>query len=224
MEKQYFYQERNLKVSKTQSTVVSIVPVHIKIQKTSLFGCPTEIAKASPFDPKVLIVDDCWHRIYLGVERSWMNITDLSADVARAIVNDFIKSSICTDEGAEPGIFSIPNKVVDDIKILEKEYKDELALARVRQDKWEINLIKMADDDWSKSGHMHRAISNLQRDIAKRRRMEKEWLFIPEGELAHGMVKCPACKIPIEKDTIICASCKLVLKPEEYKKFQFAVA
>jgi hypothetical protein len=209
---------------KTRSTVVSIVPINIKIQKVGLYGCPDSIEKADPFHPKTLIVGDCWHEIYIGVERGRLKVTDLSADVARAIVNDFIRAQICTSDGAEPGIFCIPNRVVEDVKILETEFSQELKNARFTQDKWEINLIKMADDDWSKSGHSHRAISNLQRDIAKRRRMDKEWLFVPEGEMAHGMIKCIACKTPVEKDAIICATCKTVLQPEEYKKLQSTAA
>lgn len=208
----------------TQSTVVSIVPVEIKIQKTSLFGCPAGIEKADPQHPKMLTVPDCWHRLYLGAERGWMNINDMSEDVARAIVHDYIKSSICTEEGAQPGIFAIPLKVVTDVKVLETQYAEQMANARQEQDKWEINLLKMADDDWSKSGHMHRAVSNLQRDIAKRRKLDKEWLYVPEGELAYDMIKCPACKSPVDKTAVVCASCKLILKPEEHKKLQFVAA
>ena len=207
----------------TKSTIVSIVPTKVKVDMAgALYPSLFEIPKADDLMPEVLIVEDAKTRIYLGTERGYFTTTILSAELAQAIAHDYVQSCICyAPPDCSPGIFAMPDQVITKNDV-EKVCKVELAQARRSQRAWYEALIKMADDDWAKSGHMHRSISNLQRDIAKKLRLEKEWLFIPEGNLPHGMIKCPACKTAIEPDVILCPNCKLILKPEEHKKLVFA--
>jgi hypothetical protein len=208
----------------SQSTVVSIVPVKIEIRKSgALYPDSWDIPKADDLAPEVLVIDDAKTRVYLGVERGYFWTKILSAELANAIVRDYIQSCICTDADCFPGIFDVPNTVVTK-KDVEKVCAVQLTRARLTQSNWYNRLIRAADDDWAKSGHSHRTISNLQRDIAKKMRLNKEWIFISQDDTPYGMLKCPACKQNIEKDAIICAHCNLILKPEEHKKLSFVGA
>jgi hypothetical protein len=201
-----------------KSSVVSIVPVEIHVNaEGAYYPGIYHIPKADDLLPKVIHVGEGWHRVYLGVERGWRRFPITSSEIAKAIVNDYIRSSICTGEGCEPGIFSIPNKTIENA---EKECKEQLVVARSKQLRWYEMLIRMADNDWSKSGHRHNVISDLQRFIAKKLKLDKEWLF--EAKIEEGSVKCPACFSAISKDAIVCFNCRLVLKPEEYTKLKFA--
>jgi len=206
-------------MEETQSTIVSIVPVEIYVNSQGAYYPGVyRIPKADDMLPQILLIDDGWHRLYLGAERGWRRFNLLSHEIAKSIVDDYIRSSICVGEGCQPGIFYAP-KVIQK-EVIEKECKEQLSIARSRQLRWYEMLIRMADNDWSKSGHRHNVISDLQRFIAKKLKLEKEWLF--EAKIQEDSVKCPACFSIISKEAIVCFNCRLILKPEEYAKLRFA--
>lgn len=207
----------------TKSSVVSIVPIAIKVNKMGAMH-PNEwiIPPSINEQPQVLVVEDGFAMVYINAERGRIKTPILSFDLARSIVEDYLRSCICTKEGCEPGIFFIPKAVnVDDVK---KSYVMQLLEARARQKRWFEEMMRVADDDWSKSGHKHSAISNLQRTIAKMLGLNKEWLFMTREDVPVGTMKCPACKTLIEADAIVCLNCRLILKPDEHKKLAFVGA
>jgi hypothetical protein len=200
------------------ATVVSIVPCDLKLDIMGIHPGNFFIPKADEDDPKVLHIGNSWHMIYLGADRDSLKVTDLSYDIARSIVEDFKRSVICVEPGCEPGLFWVPRMVSEnDVKL---HLFNELQDASVMQTAWYLKLIKMADDDWTKSGHLHRSISDLQRWIAKKLQMEKEWLYVPKND--PSLNKCPACRNVVDKESIICGHCKLILQPDKYKEMEFA--
>ena len=199
-------------------TVVSIVPTYLNLDIVGIFPGSFRIPAADDDKPEVLYVGDSVHYVYLGADRGMFKVKDLAADVCKSIVNDFKKSIICSNPGAEPGLFWMDGEV----KNVEKECAIELKNARELQKKWYVEMINMADDDWQRSGHIHKTISNLQRLIAKKLGMDKEWLYQSDDDVAMGSLKCPACKIIIDKDSVLCNNCKLILKPDEFRKLTFA--
>ena len=202
----------------TQSTILSLVPIDIKIErKGAMYPDTWLIPKSDTITPTNFLVEDGWSRTYLGAERGHMRIPILSFELAKSLVSDYIRSCIAVLEGCEPGIFSVEGKV-DDVK----KYDKELSLAKVRQLRWFEELIRMADNDWAKSGHKHNVISNLQRDVARLLGLDKEWLFVTKDDTPAGSIRCPSCKSIVDKDAIVCMNCKLILNPTEYKKLSFA--
>ena len=204
----------------TESTIVSIVPVEIVVNKSgAVYPGNWVIPQADDLKPKTLIIRDGWTRIYLGVERGYFKTPILSAELAQSVVNDYVRSCIGFGDNCQPGIFSVSDKVITNP---EKECAEQLNIARVQQNNWYDKLIMDADNDWSRSGHSHRTISDLQRLIARKRRLDKEWLHTNPNDTPSGMIKCPACQSDIESKSIVCKHCHLVLKPEEHKKLVFA--
>src|SRR5205814_837220 len=128
----------------------------------ALYGDTWLIPKSNTMTPTNFLVEDGWSRTYLGAKRRHMKIPILSFELAKSLFSDYIRSCIAVLEGCEPGIFAVEGKV-DDVK----KYDKELSLAKVRQLRWFEELIRMADNDWAKSGHKHNVISNLQRDVAR---------------------------------------------------------
>lgn len=208
----------------TRSTIVSIVPVKIEVRKAgALYPDTWDIPKADDLFPEVLHIDDARTRVYLGIERGYFWTPILSAELAQSIVNDYVRSCIGYEPPyAQPGIFSVPDEVIAK-KDVEKLCASQLTTVRISQNNWYEKLIRDADNDWARSGHSHRTISNLQREIAKKKRLDKEWIFSTPTEIPHGMQKCMACKQSIESDAIVCHHCGLVLKPEEHKKLEFSL-
>jgi hypothetical protein len=121
---------------------------------------------------------------------------------------------------AHPGVFWEPKVILPES--IEKECVEKLSQARISQLAWEEMLVKMADEDWIKSGKRPRSISDLQRQVAKNRGYEKEWLYIPKVEEGATILVCPACRTQISSLAVVCANCNLILKPDDYKKLQFA--
>lgn len=207
-----------------KSSIISIVPVKIKSErKGAMYPDTFEIPASIDDNPQILIVGDGFSRVYLGSGNSkeWVRTPILSSALAESIVADYLRSCICIKEGCEPGIFSVSNKEVKDVQ---KECLAQLIAAKARQLRWFEELIRTADDDWTKSGHRHNSISDLQRIIAKRLGLSKEWLFVTKDDLPSDMMKCPACREIIERAAVICSHCHLILKPEEHKKLQFVGA
>ena len=205
-----------------KSTIVSIVPVKIEFRaKGAMYPDAWDMPEADDLKPEVLHIEDGWTRIYLGVERGYYKTTILSAVLAKGLVDAYIKSCIGYGDMCQPGVFTIPDKEIER-KDVERACSEHLTHARICQSNWYEKLIKDADNDWSRSGHSHRSISDLQRRIAKKLRLDKEWLHISPTETPYGMMKCPACVSDIETKSIVCKHCHLVLKPEEYKKYEFA--
>lgn len=202
-------------MTKTESTVVSIVPIELKIDKPGIFPGRWVIPKADDDKPQKLVIGDSWHTIYVGVERGYLRVVDLSSDVARAIVEDFKRSIICTDSESEPGLFWL-NRIINSFSEVSKELEE----ARKKQHNWYRKLVMMADDDWTKSGHMHRSVSDLQRLAAKKLNVDREWVYVSKDDDVG--FKCPACRVIIDKNCIVCPNCKLVLKPDEMKVLTFA--
>src|SRR5579864_4656300 len=99
-----------------KSSVVSIVPIKIKINRAgAMYPDTWEIPAAKDDEPQILIVGEGFSRIFLGSMSGaktgdigrWIKTPILSAQLAESIVADYIRSCICIKENCEPGIFSV---------------------------------------------------------------------------------------------------------------------
>ena len=199
-----------------KATIVNIAPVPIMADKPGLFPGRFFIPAGDEDDPQILIIGDSYHLVYLGAESAakYVRVPDSADVVANAIVEDFKRGIICREEGSEPGVFWLP-RVIKDIA---KECNGELAVAKQVQRQWFRRLIDMADNDWNQT-NSPRCISDLQRRIATKLKLDKPWMHNVE---AVNAIQCPACFTNLNPRAIVCANCKLVIKPDEYKKMTFA--
>jgi hypothetical protein len=141
-----------------------------------------------------------------------------SADFAESIINDFCNSHIGANDSAKPGLFAIKFQTVTHAEVAVK-FKAELEIAKSQQMAWYKNLVALADDTWAKTGQ-HRYIIDMQRNAATELGLVKPWMnIIPDASQL-----CPACKSEVHPEAVICSKCHAVIKPEEYKKLEFAKA
>jgi hypothetical protein len=163
--------------------------------------------------PQTLMVGPSIHHLYIDDERGSITVTIPANRVAASIVNDYISAQLVSSEAARPGVFWVSGE----FKMTNPTHMALLEEARVKQKNWFVELVKLADDDWSRY-KSHRMISDIQRYACSALDLEREWRFKP----APAESKCPACKSSVEPDTIVCPSCRCVLDVEGYKKLQFA--
>lgn len=204
----------------SKSTVVSIVPFEVIANKITLHPGDFRVPKSDGKNPEVLVVGDSYYDVYLGTDRtpSSLKITATSVEIARAIVEDFLGSLIATAPDAHPGIFWKEGEFSKEKAT--KEFQLELIEAKKVQHNWFINLVKMADDDWSKSNHRHTAISDLQRYACKELGMEREWLFKVVDTV--NMRDCPVCTLQISNKALKCPHCGVILDKKKYEEYSFA--
>lgn len=204
------------------ATIVSIVPFEINADKPTIYPGVFRIPKGDENGPAVLHVIEASHFVYMGAERGknpFLRVRNSAFEVARAIVEDYTNGLIATGPGACPGLFWVPERI--EKEEVELKYPKELGEARVSQRNWYQNLLSMADGDWAKSNHSHRAITNLEIIAANKLGMKREWCEMPKAE-AISFTECPICRVRIDDKCIVCPSCKVVRKPEEFKMYEFA--
>ena len=203
------------------ATVVSIVPHEIKSDMPTVHPGDFVIPASDGKTPVVLVVKEAGHDVYMGSDRTphSMRVKIPAYDVARAIVEQYLHSVIATADNAQPGIFWVPGEY--DADMIELSFPKEMQNARIQQKNWYLELVKMADDDWTKSNHRHSAISNLQRMAADFLGFKREWVdAVKTNPELLNLVPCPACTTVISRAALLCPNCKTILKPEEYKKYQ----
>lgn len=205
-----------------KATVISLVPFEINETKPGLFPGAFRLAP-SKNSPEVLVIGECFHRVYIDADRGFMRVRDPSYEVAEAICHDYINSQIAISPNAYPAITWKPG--VWSKEKVQKELVVELTRLRECQDNWYIELVKMADDDWEKT-RQHWAISDTQRHAARALGLVNKPYLInpPTAEAVQVVERCKACGSPINPSIVVCPHCRCILDSERYKKLVFAEA
>ena len=198
-------------------TVVSLLPFQLDEPKHGISPSYYNIAAAEAIDkPAILHVDNAVRYVYLDYERGSLSIIVLSKEVAHAIVDDFCRAQIAyhpqSNPDAAPGLFYVEGEY--DREGIIKTFPDRLKKARTNQFAWFLELVKIADDDWTRY-HTHNAIGDRQRIAARALNIQREWLFAPKPE---EIINCIFCTVAISIHAIVCPSCKNVLKQEAFDK------
>ena len=201
--------------SNQNSTVVSMLPYAIKEVKPNIIPGYFQIPASRNGLPALLHVGSAIHWLESPFPKQpSIKMTELSTQMARSIVNDFVEAQICLDSDAAPGLFWIEGHVELD-EVL-KRHGDKVKAAEERQKRWFIRLVREADDDWAKS-KSNKAISDIQRYAARTLNLDREWL---STTLESIMEKCPMCKGFVEQGAIIHSICGYILNPTEYAKMK----
>ena len=97
-----------------------------------------------------------------------------------------------------------------------KKFPNEVSKAAITQREWWKRLVRLADDTWQHS-HIVAQISDLDRTACRQLGLKRDWL----DDSPDSITKCPVCTTLVSSIAVVCYACHVVLKPEEYQKFQF---
>lgn len=200
-------------------TVVSVVPFPIKEFKPGLIPGYFEIGASDGKVPVCLVVPDARHNVYIDDTRGSLSVRDASDEVARSIVEDFLNSQLAITDGVHPGIFFLVGEWTP--KQVEEQFGAELTEAKIAQQRWFIEICKIADNDWNRY-HQHNVISDFQRRAAELLGYTKdshEWMA---PSLVMSSQKCPGCNSQVAAGIAICPTCSCILDKEKASKLEFA--
>lgn len=204
----------------SKSTIISLVPFELNESKPGLYPGAYKIPAAKENDFELFVVTDAVHYVYLDMDRGSISVPTVSAEVARSICEDYKISKLGFVAGeAEPGLDYVEGEYKDKKSVLAVA-KDKIERMMALQKQWFIQLVEIADDEWSKY-HSHKSVSDIQRYAAKFLGLEREWNV--EGT-AESNTFCPACRSVVMVGAVVCGACRTIIKPEEYKKFGFQTA
>jgi hypothetical protein len=202
-----------------KSTVISIVPFELVEFKPGIYPGTFRIPKCLNSDEPVLFqVGSSTHVIHVPDGES-IRVETPSYVMAKAIVDDFMDGQMWISPTARPGLTYIQGTIT--LPVLKTTQSDILDQLKKQQKAWFVNLCNHTSDEW-RQYHSTRVVSDVARFAAKFLGLEPEWLT---AEIAgFESIKCPACRTLCSTDAIVCAQCRAILKPEQYKKLVFAAA
>jgi hypothetical protein len=193
----------------TKATIVSIVPIKIRIPAPHINPSTYEIPAAKPGEIQVLILSEATYPIYMGEGRSMTN-RELAITVAEQITNQYVGAQLGLGEDCQPGVFFVVGAhLAGDIA---NRFPEELAKATRQQRNWFAKLVNEGDDCWNRF-HKSAAISDLQRKACTWLGIEREWNI----DVARTIDKCPACKGTLPDGAVICMSCRTIINAKAYK-------
>lgn len=203
-----------------KATIVSIFPFPIIEIKYTIQPSRFEIPSGSYEKPGVLVVgSSSWFR-KIEDSNQVIEIPHFAVQVAESIIKDYCIGLLeCELNISSPGLFFIPGEFTF-IEVL-KGHKDKLDFANRIQRRWYEKLVISADAFWSVSNGNPRSISDLMRTAAKELKLDKPWL---KDFSTMQLIPCKACGNMNRDNIIVCPNCKLVLRPEEFKKLQMEFA
>lgn len=185
-----------------KATVISLFPLEINEPKPGMYPGYFVIPAAPLGEFSYLVVGD---GIYYQETKNELTtqVRTPYYEIARSIVEDFQAGHIARiPEIAEPGVFWVQGRF-DTRAEIKHALADELDRAEKRQLKWFEELVKMADDQFSRTGR-HNSVSALQRLAAQRLAVSRPWVLrtgdssntcrFCKQEVPYGAVKCPTCR------------------------------
>lgn len=191
-----------------KSTVVSILPKYILERKATIMPGVFELLPGSFEKPSLLAVGpSSWWR-EVDENQPLLEIPVSSIQIADSIVRDYCNGLLaCNMSDQMPGLFYVPGEMT-----LEKLKKDHMSLlvdAQVKQRKWYLELIKMADILWSRSNGNPLSISDDARLGCRELNISnKPWL----GDIqTMELVRCIACGNLRNPNFPICQSCHAIV-------------
>jgi hypothetical protein len=202
-------------------TVVSLVPYQVTDTKPGINPYEYTIPPSNGIIPALLVIKDANSPLYRGSDMPNFNMIIPGEEIAKSLVNDYIRAQLVYAEDSHPALFWVPGEEKDGNIVITK-YNKELEKARSAQNNWFKRLIELADDEWSKN-HQHKTITDIQRFACRSlgQTDNKEWYTSPDPV---QMIKCPACMSMIESAAVVCKNCKHVVNKEQAKKLGFIAA
>jgi hypothetical protein len=195
-----------------KATIVSLFPFDINEIKPGVYPGHFHLEPCLDVKkPSILHINDAISYLFDGLTGKSMPINQPVEVMAKSVVDDFRNSFLTIGPDSGPGIFWVEghHSVADIVKL----FSDDIRKAELRQYKWFEALVRLADDDFAKYGQ-HRAVSDLQRYAADYLHLDRVWKRKLEEQ---RMTNCPACRSTIPEDALVCASCRTIIRPQEYE-------
>lgn len=195
-------------------TVVSIYPRDIKEHKVSIQPGYFFIPKGTIEKPSVLVMGpSSWWR-EIDEFQPLFEVTHSSIQMANALINDYTLGMLGVKDNAKPGLFFVQGAHTSN-EIL-KNYTKELESARLRQQNYYLNLIKMADTGWAKSNGNPLTIGDDMRMAAIELNLRnKDWMADFQSM---EMIRCSACGFMRNPLYPMCGNCKTIVDVEKAKQ------
>lgn len=192
------------------ATVVSVCNFPIGPEfKPQLNPAHFSVPAATEDDLGILVVKDVLQYIpQLDYKTIVVGVPD--KELANSIVEDWVGGQLQITAEARPGIFYVDGEYdSDEIK---DEYDERLQSVVNAHTNWCQALLRMADDLWQVK-KQHRHISSSMINAASYLQAEREWTRAPRPE---DFKKCPACRIQLDQDAIICKGCRVIIDKAQF--------
>lgn len=201
----------------SKATVVSVCNYPIGPEfKPGLHPSDYSIPAAENEDtPAVLVIEDGFHDIHL-LDYKTMRVTVPSAEIARAVVEDYKIAQLQIADNALPGLFYVDGEY-EPIEAV-NEFPKLVGNARVQHRNWCNRLVKMADDLWQLSKR-HRHISTTMINAASYLKLEREW---SKEHMPEDLAKCPGCASLVPAEAAVCRFCTTIINKAAYSNLTFA--
>lgn len=203
-----------------KSTVVSIYPKEIIEIKHTIQPGRFVIPAGTYEKPAILVVgSSSWWR-EIDEEQPLLEIPTSSIQIADSIVRDYCNGLLACNMGnAMPGIFFVPGeKTVAQLQLTDSAF---LSRAKIKQDAWYLELVKMADVLWARTNGSPLCIADDMRLAARELGLtNKDWMADFQTIQQVRCVACGAFKNPAFP---VCQTCKSVdLNHPAAKDLKFA--
>jgi len=202
-------------------TIVSIFPQEVKSTNHTIFPGRFSVPPGRFETPATLAIGpSSWWR-EVGEGQPLLEIPVSSIQVADSICKDWSNGILACDMAdAMPGLFYLPGVLAPETIL--REYTGMLEAANRRQKNWYAALVRLADALWSKANNNPVAISDTMRLAAKELGLDdRPWLA--DFSVVTN-IRCVACQTFVSSNVVICPNCKIILKPEEFKKLNLQFA
>lgn len=204
-----------------KSTIVSILPKRVFERKITIQPGIFDIPPGRFDNPAVLVVgSSSWWR-EIDENQPLLEIPVSSVQIADSIVRDYCNGLLaCNMEDMMPGLFYIPGDyTVDKVK---KDHMPLLMNAAMKQRKWFLELVRIADILWSRTNGNPLSISDDARMACRELNItNKPWL----GDIqAMELVRCVACGALRNPAFPICQSCHAIVDKEKAKELGLTFA
>ncbi len=202
-------------------TVVSIFPQEVKAIKHTIFPGSFKIPPGRYETPATLVIgpSSWWREVAEG--QPLLEIPVSSIQVADSICKDWSNGILACDMAESmPGLFYLPGVMTADSII--ESHKAMLDVANRKQKNWYSGLVRLADALWSKANNNPVAISDTMRLAARELGLDdRPWLA--DFSVVTN-IRCAACQSFVSSSVIVCPNCKVILRPEEFKKLNLQFA
>lgn len=181
------------------------------------------IPAAEDGKPGILIVDNSrmTHKNLHGVIPPTFVIPVFSQEIAQSIVEDYVKSKICSVPGEiQPAVFFLEGEWTAETVL--KTKKDLVDKYLAMQNLWFIELVKMGDIDWAKKPGSHQMVTADAKRAAKALGYERPWLLEVPVSIAPALKNCKGCANPIPVAAIVCGQCRTVQDEKAYAGLKVA--
>ena len=196
-----------------ECSIVSFYPYDVRVENDALYPSIYDIPKGhvelggKNATPSVVSIGDGQVQYYTDVNRGNILMGYPAEQIAKSLVEDYLRAVIYTDENAHPAIFWTdepfnPEKHVE----LAKE-------AVLKQENFYRKLIRIADASWAESQNPM-LITDTQKVAVSYFGEKREWALEP-GE---DTKMCRMCGINIRSFAVICPGCGFILKPQTFEK------